>query len=80
MLSLFFEGGLRPHNPVGPPLLTPVTTTEREALFTVDLMSGAAPRPGEVSGGDILTGPTQPEIPPVVFLFRVEERSSHNIS
>ena len=69
-----------PHDPIGPPLLTPVTNTERAGLFTVDL-SDAAPQPMEGSGGrDSMISPTQSPIPPVVFLFKIEERNSHNIS
>ena len=80
MHAIFFEGGaLSPHDPIGPPLLIPVTTTERAGLFTVDL-SDAAPQPGEGSGGGGGVSPTQPELPSVVFLFKLEERSSHNIS
>ena len=69
-----------PHDPIGPPLLTPVTNTERAGLFMVDL-SDAAPQPMEGSGGgDSMISPTQSPIPPVVFLFKIEERNSHNIS
>ena len=56
--------------------------TDRAGLFTVDL-SDAAPQPmgpGGSGDGDIMLGPTQPPIPPVVFLFKIEERSLHNIS
>ena len=75
-LYCFIVGeGILPYDPVGPPLLTPVTNTERAGLFTVDL-SDAAPQPMEGSGGgDSMTSPTQPPIPPVVFLFKIEERS-----
>ena len=78
MLSSF-EDGAFPHDPIGPPLLIPVMTTEGAGLFTVDL-SDAVPQPREGSGGGDGVSPTEPEIPPVVFLFRFEERSSHNIS
>ena len=63
-------------------------TTERAGLFTLDL-SNAAPQlgAGEGSGGtgeDSTVGPIQPdyEIPPgpVVFLFRIEEGTSQNVS
>lgn len=88
ILAAFFvvvEGESSLHDPIGPPLLIPwpvTTTTQRAGLFTVDL-SDAAPQPREGSGGgDSLLSPTdsEPEIPPVAFLFRIEERSSHNIS
>ena len=59
-------------------------TTERAGLFTLDL-SDAAPQlgAGEGSGGagdNPTVGPTEAEIPPVVFLFRIEEGTSQNIS
>ena len=73
------EGGAFPYDPVGPPLLTLVRSGERAGLFTVDL-SDAAPQPADESGGGEMITPTQPEIAPVVFLFKIEEMSSHNIS
>ena len=74
---LVYEGAFSPRDPIGPPLLTPVTNTERAGLFAVDL-SDASPQPGEESvSGD---SPTQPEVLAVAFLFRIEERSSQNIS
>ena len=60
------------HHPIGPPLLTPVMSSERAGLFTVDL-SKAVPRPASnESDGSRMS--------PVVFLFKMEEKSSHNIS
>ena len=87
-ITHFFEGAISPRDPIGPPLLIPGMTTERAGLFTLDL-SGAAPQfgAGEGSGGagdDSTVGPIQPdyEIPPgpVVFLFRIEEGTSQNVS
>ena len=82
--SIFPKGAISPHDPIGPPLLVPDMTTERAGLFTLDL-SDAAPQlgAGEGSGGagdNPAVGPTEAEIPPVVFLFRIEEGISHNIS
>ena len=82
----FSKGAISPHDPIGPPLLIPDTTTERAGLFTLDL-SVAAPRLGSGEGyggaGDNQTvGSTEAEIPPgpVVFLFRIEEGTSQNVS
>ena len=86
MNNHFSKGAISPRDPIGPPLLIPDTTTERAGLFTLDL-SVAAPRLGAGEGyggvGDNPTvGPTEAEIPPepVVFLFRIEEGTSQNVS